>query len=184
MFWFCQFVSICLFNRGGGERLKKAVLILFLLLALFFVSTPLVAAPAVKTPFVGEMTLTLVSGGKVWVTASGIEQVKGAGSEGSITGGISGSVTVTEDETIDLFTGVGYAHGKVVMTTADGTFEGSFVAFITDYINMRGKAVGQGTGVYEGQKMMGSFEGHQVLSEDGVLTTVLDVEGIILSPHS
>jgi hypothetical protein len=55
-------------------------------------------------------------------------------------------VTVTEDETIDLNTGRGYIHGKVVMTTADGTFEGSFVGFITDFYFVQGKAVGQGAG--------------------------------------
>ena len=162
--------------------MKKAVLILFVSLALFFMLTPLVAAPATKTPFAGEMTMMLVYPGKVWTTADGIEQVKGAVAEGSITGDISGSMAVTEDETLDLNTGEGYVHGKVVMTTAEGTFEGSFVGFITDYYYMRGKAVGQGTGAYEGQKMMASFEGHSEMV-DGVPTTMADLEGIILSPH-
>lgn len=163
--------------------MKKAVSILLVSLAVFFVSTPLVAAPATKTPFEGEMTTVLVYPGKVWITADGIEQVKGAVAEGSITGDISGSVTVTEDETLDLNTGLGYVHGKVVITTADGTFEGSFVALITGYYYVQGKGVGQGTGAYEGQKMMAWFEGHSEMV-DGVPTTTSTVEGIILSPHS
>jgi hypothetical protein len=161
---------------------KKAVLFLFVLLVSFFVLTPLVSASAVKTPVTGVMTVMLVDPGKVWITADGIEQVKGARGEGSITGDISGSITVIEDETIDLNTGLGWVHGKVVMTTADGTFEGHFVAVITDFYDIQGRAVAMGTGVYEGQKMMGSFVGHSVMVDD-VPVTVSNVEGIILSPH-
>ncbi len=162
--------------------MKKAVLVLFVSLVLFFVSTPLVAAPAVKTPLTAEMTTMLVDPGKVWITADNIQQVKGAMAEGSITGDISGSIAITEDETLDLNTGEGCAHGRVVLTTADGTFEGHFVAVITDYYYVQGKAVGKGTGVYEGQKMMAWFEGHTEMV-DSVPTTFSDVEGIILSPH-
>jgi len=145
-------------------------------------STPMVVAPATKTSFKAKMTMMLVNPGKMWTTNGSIQQIKGAVAEGSITGDISGSATVTEDEALNLKTGEGCVHGKVVMTTAGGTFEGSFAGFVTGFVNVWGKAVGHGTGVFEGQKIMVSYKGHSEMI-DGVPTTIADVEGIILSPH-
>jgi len=142
-----------------------------------------VVAPAQRTSFTGEMLMMVVDPGRAWITKGGIEQIRGAVAEGSVTGDVlSGSMTVVEDETINLNTGEGCVHGKVVLTAADGTFEGSFVAFVTGGFYVSGRAVGHGTGVYEGQKMMASFEGHLEMV-DGVPTTIADVEGMILSPH-
>jgi len=162
--------------------MKKRVLIPLVVLALFFTATPMVAAPATKTTFAAEMTLKIVYPGRVWTTRDGIRQVKGAVAEGNIIGDLTGSLRLTEDSTLDLNTGEGFSHGKVVMTTAVGTFEGSFVGVTTAYLFISGKALGHGTGAYEGQKIMASFEGHGEMI-NGVPTTIASIEGIILSPQ-
>jgi len=162
--------------------MKKAVLIPLATLALFFLTTPTAMAPATKTPFTARMTLTPVSQGKVWITPDGIQQVRGAIATGYITGNITGSLKVIEDSTFNLTTGEGSSHGKVVITTPDGTFEGIFTGTTTGYYYFSGKAMGHGTGAYEGQKIMGTYEGHAEII-DGVPTAIADIEGIILSPH-
>jgi len=161
---------------------KKAVLLPLVALALMLTVIPTTMAAATMTPLTGQMLITAVSPGKVWVTKDGIQQVKGSTSGGTITGTITGSVQITQYSTLNLKTGRGFFHGKIVITNPDGTFEGSFVGVVTGYYNMTGRGVSQGTGAYEGQKAMTMFKG-QMEMRDGVPTAVIEVKGILLNPH-
>jgi len=159
----------------------------FLFLALMI--APVIAAPATKTPFIAEASFVPISPGKQWITKDGISHVKGGISEGTITSisgpDISGAIWMSVDETVDLNTGEGSLHGKWTITAmADSyTFEGSAAGVITSTSpttsHLSGTFIGHGTGAYEGQKIMGSFESEVTM---GVYPIELNMEGIILSP--
>jgi hypothetical protein len=92
----------------------------------------------------------------------GILSVQDASSTGTINSGnspISGStVQATLSGTLDLNTYLGSYHGKWIITGQIGAFEGTVtgkVAVATVY----GHFVGQGIEGFEGQKIMGTFEG-------------------------
>lgn len=169
-------------NLEEVKKMKKAVLILLVALALLFTAVPMAAAPATKTPFTAQATLIPTSPGKIWITSDGVQQVKGAIAEGTVTGDLTGSLAIIQGATLDLNTGEGFMHGKFTITTAEGTFQGSFTGVITGYFYTSGQAVGHGTGAYEAQKIMGAFNGYQTMIDD-VPTTILALEGLILSPH-
>jgi len=106
-----------------------------MVLLVLFVVTPVMAAPATKTLFTAEASFVpgSISTGKGWITKDGIQHVKGAISEGNITGDISGTMWLMSDETVDLNTGEGANHGKFVLTVDGGTFEGSFQSKVTPF---------------------------------------------------
>jgi len=157
-------------------------------LAVLLTITPVMAA-ATKTLFTAEASFFPISPGKQWTTEDGILQVKGAIFEGTITSisgpDISGAIWMRVDETLDLNTGEGSLHGKWTITTMPDsyTFEGSAVGVTTPTSpttsHLSGAFIGHGTGDYDGQKMMGSFEGEVTT---GVYPIELNMEGIILSP--
>lgn len=171
----------------------KKVLIPVMALLVLFVVTPVMAAPATKIPFTAEASFGFgnVSPGEEWETEDGIYHLKGAVSEGttdihSAYGDISGALMIRHDLALDTNTGLGDCHGKFVITVFDntgtvvlGTFEGSEhgAHTITDHHYISGNLVAKGTGMFEGLKMRGSYEGELI---DG--TVVMDMKGILLSP--
>ena len=174
--------------------MKKVLLPVMALLLLFAVA-PVMAAPATKTPFTADVSFVLgnVYAGEEWITMDGIYHVKGQVSQGPVTltpvtGDILvGTMLIVRHATLDLNTGDGSCHGKIVITVDGGTFEGSEQSTITVYGitayggGISGTFLARGTGMYEGQRIMGSFEGGVVIV-DGVKTVVAEFEGIILSP--
>ena len=169
----------------------KKVLIPVMALLVLFAVTSVMAAPATKIPFTGEASFGFgnVSPGEDWTTEDGIYHLKGAVSEGttdihSAYGDISGALMVRHDLVLDTNTGLGACHGKIVITVVVdtvvlGTFEGSEhgAHTITDHHYISGTLVAKGTGMFEGLKMMGSYEGELI---DG--TVVMDMKGTLLSP--
>ena len=169
--------------------MKKVLLPVMALLVLFAVA-PVMAAPATKTPFTADVSFVLgnVYAGEEWITMDGIYHVKGQVSQGPVTltpvtGDILvGTMLIVRHATLDLNTGDGSCHGKIVITVNGGTFEGSEQSTITLWgAHISGTFLAQGTGMYEGQTIMASFEGGVVIV-DGVKTVVAEFEGIILSP--
>ena len=167
--------------------MKKVLIPVIALLVLFAVA-PVIAAPATKTPFTAETSFIPgnISPGEVWITKDGIRHVKGAISEAPVTGDISGTMWLVSAETIDLNTGEGAVHGKFVLTVDGGTFEGSFQSVFTPLspgqLRISGTFTGQGTGTYEGQKIMVSSEGKLILPPPLPPVVEILLEGIILSP--
>lgn len=177
--------------------MKKALMSLTTLLVLFVivpvVITPVMAAPATKTPFTSEVSFVFgnIDEGRVWTTEDGILHIKGAVSEGTTCmhvvgiGDIQGTIMVVHDLTIDLNTGEGGCHGKFVVTVVGvGTFEGSehgIHTIIGDYHGISGKVVAQGNGMFEGLKMMGSYEG-EIVTVDTQQVVEMAMEGTLLSP--
>lgn len=156
-------------------------------LLVLFAATPVIATPVMKTPFTADVSVVPSSPGKTW-EKGGILHIKGSVGMGTITStsgpDISGDILIIEDEAINPKTGKGSMHAKWVITALDFsfTFEGSTVAKIvftdptTSHIS--GTFKGDGTGIYEGQIIKGSFEGD---FEEGVYPMEMELEGIIQS---
>lgn len=160
------------------KKLMAAIIALLVLL----MATPVMAAPATKTPFraAGSFIPGIIDTGKVWITKDGIQHVKGAISEGTVSGDISGTFRLVSYETVNLNTGDGTNHGKfTLIVNGEDTFEGSFQSTVT-MNTFSGTFVGRGTGMYRGQKIMGSHEGELVMDTIPVVEIVL--EGIRLIP--
>jgi hypothetical protein len=166
----------------GGDYLNKKIVILIMTLSMLFVVTPALAAPAATIPYTADVELDMDSPGDVWVTAGGIQQIKGAVAEGSFVSadlGITGMMVKEFDCTINVNTGKGTIRGKFVLTVDDvGTLEGSFWGKVTDGTHLAGGVVGHGTGGFEGLKTMGTWEGDIIGSQ---IVNVLDA--ILLSPQ-
>lgn len=163
-------------------RKVKKVLISVMALLVVFAVVPVMAAPATKTPFAAASFVPRsVSLGKGWITEGGIQQVKGAISEGDVTGDISGSMWIASYETVNLNTGKGNNHGKFVLTVDGGTFEGSFRSVVRP-LGFSCTFAGQGTGICRGLKIMGSHEGVLTVV-DTTPVVIMTLEGIILSQH-
>jgi len=169
--------------------MKKVLLPVMALLVLCVVA-PVMAAPATKTPFTAEASFVPgnVYPGEEWITEDLIYHVKRQVGEGPVTGDIEGWSTIVRHATLDLKTGEGSCHGKIVITVVVdtvvvGTFEGTEQSTITAYggtpetPGISGTFIAYGTDTYEGQKMMASFEGGLIGD-----TVVVVFKGIILSP--
>jgi hypothetical protein len=163
---------------------KKYLVFVMALLVLVIVApvmVPVMAAPAVKTPYTAVVSLTITDPGEVWTTRGGIQHVKGVFAEGSFDSAIlpeSGIMQKEFDFTVNVNTGKGTIHGKFVLTVgAIGTLEGSFRGIITGGIYLAGTVVGCGTGGFEGLKTMGIWEGE---IDGAQIENVL--EAILLSP--
>jgi hypothetical protein len=172
--------------------MNKKVLISVIALLVLFAVTPVMAAPATKTPFTAEASFVFgnISPGIEW-EQGGIYHVQGVISSGTfatISGtDISGTLMIWHDLVINTKTGLGECHGKVILTVEGvGTFEGSEHGthtiipipdppYLKDVIS--GSFVLHGTGEFERLKMMGSYEAEMV---GGLVEMAL--EGIILSP--
>ncbi len=103
---------------------------------------------------------------------------------------MSGNLTITHDLVIDTNTGLGDCHGKFVITFFDitgtvvlGTFEGSehgAHTIIGDYHGVSGNVVADGTSMFEGLKMMASYEG-EVITVDTQQVVEMTMTGTLLS---
>lgn len=173
--------------------MKKTILMFTVALLVLFAVTPVMAAPATKTPFTAEASLVFgnISPGIEWQTADGIYHIKGAISSGIVTSisgpDISGTVRAVTSLAINTTSGLGECHNKVVLTVEGvGTFEGSRNAthmiipipdppYVKDVFS--GSFVLHGTGEFKGLKMIGSDEGEEI---GGFMEMAL--EGIIVSP--
>lgn len=167
-------------RESGGVRTKQITAIVLTAILSSLIATAF-AAPATKTPFTAEASFVPgnISLGQAWVTNGSIQHVKGAESEGTVTGDLSGTSWMWSFETVNLKTGKGVNHGKFSLNLDEGTFEGRWRGKITPE-GFSVKYVGHGTGTYKGQKMMGSATGEVILDTPPIVEMVL--EGIILSP--
>ncbi len=161
--------------------MNKKVMLPAMALLLLFVVVPVMAAPAVKTPYMANVSLVITDPGESW-TKGDILQVRGliaVGTFDSTDLGISGAIMWKElDYTLNTITGKGTMHGKFVLTVdGAGTIEGSFRDKITDFTHLAGTVVGQGTGAFEGVKTMGIWYGDII---DGTVENVLEAQ--LLSP--
>ncbi len=117
---------------------------------------PLFAA-ATTTDITATASLTITDLGRNWIS-DGIIHFRDQVQEGTVSGGISGTVRVVgrSDVTIPPATGTGTASGKVTITvTSGGTWEGSFEGRFDGGL-FSGKLVAQGTGALAGQILRGS----------------------------
>lgn len=147
---------------------------LLIVFASLLLATTGVQAKATKTPFIA--TITVIELGipeRSWVDDDGVQHLRGAPSIQSVTGGITGTLSVVNNVNIDP-TGDGDLFGSFVITTAEGVWEGRFSGTFTAGVGS-GEFVGQGSGAFEGMKIMGTFS--------GVAPGVAVLDGIILSPH-
>jgi hypothetical protein len=96
-----------------------------------------------------------------------------------------GIMRMVHDLALDLNTGLGHCHGKFVITIlgVDGAFEGSEhgTHTVSDSHYISGGLVAHGTGVFEGFKMKGSYEG-EIIIIDTRQVVLADIEGILLAP--
>lgn len=161
----------------------KKILMPVIALLVLLVVVPVMAAPATKTLFTAESTMTFATPGKAWTTKHGIYHVRDQEATGTVTGDIEGDIFLVRHMILDLNTGKGSCHGKFVITVDGGTFEGSEQSKITNYAlppdGISGKLVAHGTGDFEGLKVTASFEGGLISAD----TIQLTFDGIILSPH-
>ena len=167
--------------------MKKVMIPVIALLVLFAV-TPVMAEPATKISFTGSASVGFgnVSPGKEWITNDGVYHVKGAVSQGeaevhSVLGTMAGIIIMVHDLALDLNSGLGDCHGKVVIAIPGvGTFEGSEHGshMVTDRHFISGDLVARGTGGFDGLMMKGSYEGEML---DQVMEA--EIEGTLLSPN-
>jgi len=164
--------------------MKKVLISIAVLLVL---SAVLVAPIKAKTvsPYASHIEMELIDPGTMWVSEEGIIHLKGsywAGTE-EITVP-SGLGTAIFEEwynhlSLDPTTGEGTLSAKWRLTLPEGTIEGSARGKITLGYILSGTFVGtHGTGIFEGVKKMGSFEG-MLTSET---TVVVEISGIIVYP--
>ncbi len=159
----------------------RMFLLLLMALLVFTTVSPVMSAPAMKTSFMAEASFVPgnISQGTMWTTKDGIQHVRGAISEGTISGDLSGTFSIISHETVDLNTGEGVNHGKFILILDEGTFEGSFQSTIVMY-TFSGTFIGHGTGAYKGQKLMGLHEGELIF--DTIPVVQMTLEGIMFSP--
>jgi hypothetical protein len=155
----------------------KKISMAFLALLAFFAVTPLVVAPAVKVPYIADVSLVFTDPGEMW-TNDGILHVRGliaVGTFDSADLGIFGATMWKKlDYTLNTDTGIGTMHGIFILTVdGAGTFEGSFRDRITGFTHLAGTVVGQGTGDFEGVKTMGIWYGDII---DGTVENVLEAQ--------
>ncbi len=170
----------------------RKVLMSAMLLLVLSVVIPVMATRATKIPFTSEASVGFgnIYPGKTWVTEDGICHFKGVISEGtaevhSVFGDMSGTLMIIHDLVIDLNTGLGECHGKFVITVVGvGAFEGSEhgTHTITDHHYVSGNLVAKGTGMFEGLKMMASYEG-EVITVDTQQVMEVTMTGTMLSPQ-
>ncbi len=172
--------------------MKKIILMFTVALLVLFVVPPVMAAPATKIPFTAEAGIGFgnVSPGTEWITADGIYHFKEAISTGNVSihlGSMDmvGTMRMVHSLALDLNTGLGDCHGKFVITVFGvvGTFEGSEhgTHTVTDQHHISGGMVAHGTGVFDGFKMMASYEG-EIVTIDTRQVVLADMEGILLLP--
>jgi hypothetical protein len=151
--------------------------------------TLVMAEPATKIPFTGSASFVFGNDfpGEVWITDDGIYHVKGAVSRGDanvyhpLFGPMEGTMIMEHDLVLNLNTGLGHCHGKVVIEVPGvGTFEGSEHGshMIADRHYISGSLVAKGTGGFNGLKMKGSYEG-EMLNQ----VAEAEMEGTLLSPN-
>ncbi len=142
-------------------------------------AAPGVRAEATETAFAAEVTFDdPVDPGRIWVDEDGVTHVRGQIVTGSFTGGdISGTVSGVQHVNVDA-TGNGDVFGSFTIEGTwaglSGTFSGRFSGEITGGPSA-GEFVGQGSGGFQGMKIMGSFA--------DTAPGVLALDGIILNPH-
>lgn len=173
--------------------MKKMVLVPIMVLALLFVVAPVMARMegATRIYGAGEYFGDVIDPGKQWVSEEGIVQVRDGLGNGTMTGDIPGFMVFTMNVAFDPTTGKGRIWGKFVAGDSFGnTFEGTFLAAISDWGTIDGKGVGQGTGAFEGMLLKNGFSGYNAYFGLPLPPYPMDTpiyfywDGYILSPHS
>lgn len=178
--------------------MRKILMATMLLLVLSIV-TPVMAAGATKIPFTAEASFIFgnVCPGKEWITKNGIYILMGAISQGTtdvhcVLGDMSGTLQISHSLILNMKTGVGYCFGEFVITVFDatgtvvlGTFEGSELGkhTITDHHYISGILFAKGSGMFEGMKMMASYEG-EMITVGTQQVVELSMSGSLLSPKA
>jgi hypothetical protein len=145
------------------RKVKKVVLVSAMVLALLLMISPVMArmGGATRISLAGEYFGYVIDPGKQWVSEEGIVQVRDGVGTGTMTGDIPGFMTFTMNAAFDPTTGKGEIWGKFVSSDNFGnTFEGTFLAKVSDWGTIDGKSVGRGTGAYEGMHLKNGFWGY------------------------
>jgi hypothetical protein len=170
----------------------RKVLMVMMLLLVFSAVASVRATPAAKIPFTAEASFVF---GSIYpgepITEDSILFVKRAISDGIVTVyGVSDTpipctLVMVHDLFINLNIGLGECHGKFVITIfgGGGAFEGSEHGtheIAESYHGVTGNVVADGTGMFQGLKMMASYEGEMIT--DGVQQVVkVTMTGTLLS---
>lgn len=161
---------------------RKVLVIAVALMAVAMLATPVMASPAEKIP------VTLAFGAptsddpeKIWTTNGDIRQVRGVPTSRNIILYIPGELplygvdTNTWNGQYNLKTDFAILHYDVVFAFSGGTFEGILTMKIKDYSlppifwYYSAHLVFQGTGAFQGQTLMLSYEGPFALEWTGYL---------------
>jgi hypothetical protein len=161
---------------------KKVLVIAVVLMAAAMLATPVMASPAEKIPITLNFGLpTYGDPEKIWTTNGDIFQVRGRPSSYNIILTIQGEPPLVGVDTNtfngqhNLKTDVKILHYDVVWTFEGGTFEGRLTLKIENnllgpmYWYYSAHLVFQGTGAFEGQTIMLSYEGPFALEWTGYL---------------
>ena len=162
---------------------KKALMLTIVLLALsMIIISPVKAITKDEYNMTLILELDLVNPGIQWVSEEGILHIRAAHWVGTVEGDLgTGTYDGWVDVNVNLVTGEGTVSEKWLITiTSLDTIAGSNRGKITMPF-MSGTSVGtNGTGEFEGAKMMGSWEGfhtdltHIVATSWGTITYPLD----------
>ena len=157
-------------TRGGDMRRMTRTLSLGLLVALFGLLPSIAIAGVTKTPFTATITLTEVGApDRVWESGP-ILHVRGEPNEGTVTGDLTGTVSIVNNYNLDPRTISGPGWGTFVIATADITWEGTYRSKLEGGLNM-GTFVGHGD---DASRIKGSF------AQTGEVEFTL--EGVIIEP--
>ena len=167
--------------------IKKATRLVAVSLALCFVlvlsaNTIKVQAIATKTPITYEFTYTDIGlPEKEWIDDDGIAHMRQTPHLGEVSGELIGITSYTGNLNLNLATFDGDGQGFQILEVEYGSLSGIFEGVMAFEINggiLTGETVCQGSGDFEGMKLMGTISGSLLVMEP-VFTFV----GIILNPH-
>jgi hypothetical protein len=130
------------------------------------------AAAATKTSVTFTDTVATVGAPeRVWTSEDQVLHVRGQPETTTVAGDLTGTFQLVVNLNLDLTTGNGNLFGTFTLTTASGTWAGSFRADLTP-TGASGTFVGQGD---DGSKIMGSFT--------SISATSFLNQAVILDPH-
>ena len=160
----------------GGERVNKKILVILTTLMTIGLLAPTVMAdPSTKTPVTATSERIGVVPGEQWTTNGGIIQIRGQQVTYKVTLNIFGESSLfglssnVWNGRVNPKTGKMIIHYETVWTFSGGSFEGVLQSRLEsspppyEYYEIHG--VLKGTGVFEGQKLMLSYEGSTINPE-------------------
>ena len=157
-------------TRGGDMRRMSKTFSLGLLGVLLGLLPSIAIAGVTKTPFTATITLTEVGEPQRTWESGPIVHVREEPNEGTVTGDLTGTVSIVNNYNLDPRTISGPGWGTFVIATADVTWEGTYRSKLEGGLNM-GTFVGHGD---DGSRLKGSFTQTSEIQ--------FTLEGVIIEP--